>query len=93
MSLLPCPNALTGTCANSSSLSSAVSFAPQKAFGAPSHVILTGQCRRREAQANLRLSHKLGATDARSALDAFRADLPKMSPKMAASLDPSAVTS
>ena len=39
------------------------------------------------------LGIKPGATDASSALDAFRADLPKMSPKMAASLDPSAVTS
>ncbi len=36
---------------------------------------------------------KAGITDAKSALDAFRADLPKMSPKMAESLDPNAVTS
>ena len=34
-----------------------------------------------------------GLNDAKSALDAFRADLPKMSPKMAESLDPNAVTS
>jgi monoamine oxidase len=36
---------------------------------------------------------KAGLNDAKSALDAFRADLPKMSKKMAESLDPSAVTS
>ena len=36
---------------------------------------------------------KAGLNDAKSALDAFRADLPKMSPKMAESLDPAAVTS
>jgi monoamine oxidase len=35
---------------------------------------------------------KPGLNDAKSALDALRADLPKMSPKMAASLDPAAVT-
>ena len=35
---------------------------------------------------------KPGLSDAKSALEAFRADLPKMSPKMAASLDPAAVT-
>ncbi|MEZ5828125.1 MAG: NAD(P)/FAD-dependent oxidoreductase [Hyphomicrobiales bacterium] len=34
-----------------------------------------------------------GAGDAKSALDMFRASLPKMSPKMAESLDPNAVTS
>ena len=34
-----------------------------------------------------------GLSDAKSALDAFRADLPKMSQKMADSLDPNAVTS
>jgi monoamine oxidase len=38
------------------------------------------------------LGVKAGITDVKSALDAFRADLPKMSPKMAASLDPAAVT-
>jgi monoamine oxidase len=37
------------------------------------------------------LGAKPGLTDAKSALDAFRADLPKMSPKMAESLDPVAV--
>ena len=37
------------------------------------------------------LGAKPGLTDAKSALDAFRADLPKMSPKMAESLDPAAV--
>ena len=37
------------------------------------------------------LRRKAGLTDAKSALDAFRADLPKMSPKMAESLDPAAV--
>jgi monoamine oxidase len=36
---------------------------------------------------------KEGLGDAKSALDAFRADLPKMSPKMAESLDPAAVVS
>jgi monoamine oxidase len=36
---------------------------------------------------------KAGITDAKSALDAFRADLPKMSKQMAESLDPDAVTS
>jgi monoamine oxidase len=36
---------------------------------------------------------KAGLNDAKSALDAFRADLPKMSQKMADSLDPNAVTS
>ena len=36
---------------------------------------------------------KPGLTDAKSALDAFHADLPKMSPKMAEALDPNAVTS
>jgi monoamine oxidase len=36
---------------------------------------------------------KAGLGDAKSALDAFRADLPKMSPKMAASIDPNAVSS
>jgi monoamine oxidase len=36
---------------------------------------------------------KQGLGDAKSALDALRADLPKMSPKMAASLDPQAVIS
>ena len=39
------------------------------------------------------LGVKPASTDAKSALDAFRADLPKMSPKMAESLDPSAVIS
>lgn len=39
------------------------------------------------------LGVKAGAGDAKSALDAFRADLPKMSPKMAESLDPAAVVS
>jgi monoamine oxidase len=39
------------------------------------------------------LGVKPGLTDAKSALDAFRADLPKMSPKIAESLDPNAVTS
>jgi monoamine oxidase len=39
------------------------------------------------------LGVKAGLNDAKSALDAFRADLPKMSPKMAESLDPSAVVS
>jgi monoamine oxidase len=39
------------------------------------------------------LGAKPGLTDAKSALDAFRADLPKMSQKMADSLDPNAVTS
>jgi monoamine oxidase len=34
-----------------------------------------------------------GMDNAQSALEAFRADLPKMSPKMAESLDPAAVTS
>jgi monoamine oxidase len=34
-----------------------------------------------------------GINDAKTALDAFRADLPKMSPKMAESLDPNAVVS
>jgi monoamine oxidase len=38
------------------------------------------------------LGAKPGLTDAKSALDAFRADLPKMSQKMADSLDPNAVT-
>ncbi|HLC08839.1 MAG TPA: NAD(P)/FAD-dependent oxidoreductase [Methyloceanibacter sp.] len=38
------------------------------------------------------LGGKAGLNDAKSALDAFRADLPKMSPKMAESLDPAAVT-
>jgi monoamine oxidase len=37
------------------------------------------------------LGVKAGLNDAKSALDAFRADLPKMSPKMAESLDPAAV--
>jgi monoamine oxidase len=37
------------------------------------------------------LGGKAALTDAKSALDAFRADLPKMSPKMAESLDPAAV--
>jgi monoamine oxidase len=37
------------------------------------------------------LGVKAGSGDAKSALDAFRADLPKMSPKMAESLDPAAV--
>jgi monoamine oxidase len=36
---------------------------------------------------------KAGLNDAKSALDAFHADLPKMSPKMAEALDPNAVTS
>jgi monoamine oxidase len=36
---------------------------------------------------------KPGLTDEKSALAAFRADLPKMSPKMAESLDPAAVAS
>jgi monoamine oxidase len=36
---------------------------------------------------------KPGISDAKSALDSFRADLPKMSRKMAESLDPNAVTS
>ena len=36
---------------------------------------------------------KPGLTDEKSALEAFRADLPKMSPKMAESLDPAAVAS
>jgi monoamine oxidase len=39
------------------------------------------------------LGVKPGLNDAKSALDAFRADLPKMSQKMAESLDPNAVTS
>ena len=39
------------------------------------------------------LGIKAGATDAKSALDAFRADLPKMSPKMAEAIDPNAVVS
>ena len=39
------------------------------------------------------LGAKPGMNDAKSALDAFRADLPKMSPKMAESIDPNAVTS
>jgi monoamine oxidase len=39
------------------------------------------------------LGSKPGATDAKSALDAFRADLPKMSPKMAEAIDPNAVVS
>ena len=39
------------------------------------------------------LGVKAGLNDAKSALDAFRADLPKMSPKMAESIDPSAVVS
>jgi hypothetical protein len=39
------------------------------------------------------LGSKRGISDAKSALGAFRADLPKMSPKMAESLDPNAVTS
>ncbi len=39
------------------------------------------------------LGAKPGLTAAKSALDAFRADLPKMSQKMADSLDPNAVTS
>jgi monoamine oxidase len=34
-----------------------------------------------------------GINDAKTALDAFRADLPKMSPKIAESLDPNAVVS
>ncbi|HLC09365.1 MAG TPA: NAD(P)/FAD-dependent oxidoreductase [Methyloceanibacter sp.] len=34
---------------------------------------------------------KAGLGDAKSALDAFRADLPKMSPKMAEAIDPNAV--
>src|SRR5262249_26262493 len=38
------------------------------------------------------LGIKPGINDAKSALDAFRTDLPKMSPKMADSLDPNAVT-
>jgi monoamine oxidase len=36
---------------------------------------------------------KPGLGDAKSALDAFRADLPKMSPKMAEAIDPNAVVS
>ena len=36
---------------------------------------------------------RLALGDAKSALDAFRADLPKMSPKMAESVDPAAVVS
>ena len=39
------------------------------------------------------LGGKAGLADAKSALDAFRAGLPKMSPKMAESLDPAAVIS
>ena len=39
------------------------------------------------------LGVKAGAGDAKSALDAFRADLPKMSQKMAESIDPAAVIS
>jgi monoamine oxidase len=39
------------------------------------------------------LGIKADATDAKSALDAFRADLPKMSPKMAEVIDPNAVVS
>jgi monoamine oxidase len=39
------------------------------------------------------LGAKPGISDATTALDAFRADLPKMSQKMADSLDPNAVTS
>ena len=38
------------------------------------------------------LGSKPGINDAKSALDAFRTDIPKMSPKMAESLDPNAVT-
>jgi monoamine oxidase len=38
------------------------------------------------------LGSKPGINDAKSALDAFRTDVPKMSPKMAESLDPNAVT-
>ena len=37
------------------------------------------------------LGGKAGLADAKSAIDAFRAGLPKMSPKMAESLDPAAV--
>ena len=37
------------------------------------------------------LGGKAGLADAKSALDAFRGGLPKMSPKMAESLDPAAV--
>jgi monoamine oxidase len=39
------------------------------------------------------LGVKPGLGDAKSALDAFRADLPKMSPKMAEAIDPNAVVS
>ena len=39
------------------------------------------------------LGAKPGLTDAKSALDAFRADLPKMSQKIADTIDPSAVVS
>ena len=39
------------------------------------------------------LGVKPGLNDAKSALDAFRADLPKMSPKIAEALDPNAVVS
>jgi len=39
------------------------------------------------------LGVKPGAEDAKSALDAFRADLPKMAPKLAESIDPAAVVS
>ena len=39
------------------------------------------------------LGIKPGINDAKSALDAIRTDLPKMSPKMADNLDPNAVTS
>jgi monoamine oxidase len=38
------------------------------------------------------LGGKAGLNDAKSALDIFRAELPKMSPKIAESLDPTAVT-
>ncbi len=38
------------------------------------------------------LGGKAGLTDTKTALDVFRGGLPKMSPKMAESLDPSAVT-
>ncbi len=39
------------------------------------------------------LGGKAGLNDAKSALDAFRANLPKMSPKMAEAIDPNAVVS
>ena len=48
---------------------------------------------RRLASSPTSWASKPASTDAKSALDAFRADLPKMSQKMAESLDPAAVIS